>query len=87
MVHEEGMIHSSRNSNKTDKPNVEVTGAARLYRAAPEWTAGLGHRLFLPLERAISPAPTFGYVSTSYSWELYSADFIFIHYFVLEANV
>jgi len=22
--------------------NVEVTGAARLYRAAPVWTAGLG---------------------------------------------
>ena len=22
-------------------PNVEVTGAARLYRAASEWTAGL----------------------------------------------
>ena len=23
-------------------PNVEVTGAARLYRAASVWTAGLG---------------------------------------------
>jgi hypothetical protein len=23
--------------------NVEVTGAARLYRAASVWTAGLGH--------------------------------------------
>jgi len=25
-----------------NKPNVEVTGAARLYRAASLWTAGLG---------------------------------------------
>jgi hypothetical protein len=33
-------------------PNVEVTGAARLYRAASVWTAGLG--LF-----AVLPAPTF----------------------------
>ena len=24
------------------RPNVEVTGAARLYRAASGWTAGLG---------------------------------------------
>ena len=24
------------------RPNVEVTGAARLYRAASVWTAGLG---------------------------------------------
>ena len=24
--------------------NVEVTGAARLYRAASAWTAGLGHK-------------------------------------------
>ena len=26
----------------TEKGNVEVTGAARLYRAASVWTAGLG---------------------------------------------
>jgi hypothetical protein len=26
-------------------PNVEVTGAARLYRAASVWTAGLGVNL------------------------------------------
>jgi hypothetical protein len=25
-----------------ERPNVEVTGAARLYRAASVWTAGLG---------------------------------------------
>jgi hypothetical protein len=26
----------------SNSPNVKVTGAARLYRAASEWTAGLG---------------------------------------------
>ena len=27
----------------SDKANVEVTGAARFYRAASVWTAGLGN--------------------------------------------
>ena len=49
------------------KPNVEVTGAARLYRAASVWTAGLDHCyqvsvLVLSLKRAppvSSGFPTF----------------------------
>lgn len=32
--------------------NVEVTGAARFYRAASELTAGLAQRLFAPFAKA-----------------------------------
>jgi hypothetical protein len=34
--------------------NVEVTGAARLYRAASVWTAGLGTQLRYPSRQAFS---------------------------------
>ena len=33
-------------ANPTYEANVEVTGAARLYRAASVWTAGLAISLF-----------------------------------------
>ena len=40
------------------RPNVEITGAARLYRAASVWTAGLGTLLvrttFLAFEQSLT---------------------------------
>ena len=39
---------------KVAKPNVEVTGAARLYRAASVWTAGLDHEAVAPYLLSLS---------------------------------
>ncbi len=42
-----GRGHDKQNNPQYEpaRPNVEVTGAARLYRAASVWTAGLGPML------------------------------------------
>ena len=40
--HKETRDDRKRNHARMESPNVKVTGAARLYRAASVWTAGLG---------------------------------------------